>query len=349
MPAIRAQPLVVPADDVGIAGAPKKILSGIVFSADASSSFASVTPDGTVLYRPVVSERRRLVWYDRRGRESSTVFEEDDIENGRISPDGKRLLVNKFVPERGTSVVLRADLERGTRTILTPPPRVGWNGLWLPDGERFVFTSVKSSSDYDLFIQDDDPRAEPVALWEARSDDKQALSVTPDGKHLIAREDLPATSYDLWLVPLERGAPRRLLIGGTGNETYGEVSPDGKWLLYNASVSGGLEVYVRLLTGGRSYQVSTAGGLLPRWGREGSEVFFLAPDRSMMSASFRVQGAVPAIGVPTALFQLDARSPFEWDLSVDGESFLINELAGSASPVRPYNLVSGWKDTLPRD
>jgi hypothetical protein len=55
------------------------------------------------------------------------------------------------------------------------------------------------------------------------------------------------------------------------DERNGIVSPDGRWLAYEANDTGTFEIYVRPLpdiTRGR-WQVSTTGGTQPLWARGG--------------------------------------------------------------------------------
>src|SRR5437879_8835460 len=57
----------------------------------------------------------------------------------------------------------------------------------------------------------------------------------------------------------------------------GAISPDGKWLAYESRESGRSEVYVRQLPlGPGKWQISSQGGIQPRWYGEGRELFFLS-------------------------------------------------------------------------
>jgi hypothetical protein len=50
--------------------------------------------------------------------------------------------------------------------------------------------------------------------------------------------------------------------------------------------------------------------------------------------------------VPRPLFRLAPRAEPRWELSRDGNLFLINELADPIGTVRPYNVLTGWKEKL---
>ena len=332
-----------------VSGEPRRVVEHVAYNADVSSAFASVTPDGVLVFPPRTAEKRRLVWYDREGTALGTVLEDEDIRRRpRISSDGKRLLVTKFMTESGSEGVVRVDLLRGTRTLLTPPPRFGFDALWLPDGERFVFTSSRRTADHDLFVQLDDPQAQPVPFWEGRSEVKGAVGLTPDGAHLIAHEFLPETGYDIWLVPLDRPEARKPLLNSPANEYWADVSPDGRWLAYSSNASGPVELYVRPTEGGRSIQVSTTGGMFPRWSPDGHELFFASGDRAIMGARVVRRAGAVDIDLPKRLFLLDRHASLQFELRPDGKAFLVNELAEAESAVRPYSVLTGWKEALER-
>src|SRR5262249_25095069 len=123
------------------------------------------------------------------------------------------------------------------------------------------------------------------------------------------------------------------------NESYGTFSPDGRWVAYLSDESGRYEVYVRPFAktsepsvagaGGES-QVSTSGGVYPRWRSDGKELYYLAPDGKLMAAPITVKGETLDPGAPVALFQTrilgggaDLNSGPQYDVSRDGR-FLIN-------------------------
>ena len=95
----------------------------------------------------------------------------------------------------------------------------------------------------------------------------------------------------LHLLDIKTGENRTLLDTG-GSEFFGTLSPDGRRLAYASDESGQWEVSVATFpkTGGR-WRVSAGGGHQPRWNRDGSELFYIAPDRRMMSVRVRAARA----------------------------------------------------------
>jgi hypothetical protein len=99
---------------------------------------------------------------------------------------------------------------------------------------------------------------------------------------------------------------------------------------------------------GGKWQVSTAGGLHPRWRRDGKELFYVAPDGKIMSVEVRAD-TVFETGTPQALFAalLKNMPGPPYDVSSDGQRFLLNRPIGEESSP-PITLVQNWTALLKR-
>src|SRR5262245_64289556 len=64
---------------------------------------------------------------------------------------------------------------------------------------------------------------------------------------------------DLWIVPIEGGAARRL-TSHPGQETYAAISPDGKTVAFTAEYEGPAEVYTISIDGGMPARRTWDGG-----------------------------------------------------------------------------------------
>ena len=90
------------------------------------------------------------------------------------------------------------------------------------------------------------------------------------------------------------------------SDTSGRLSPDTRWVAYQSNESGRAEIYVQPFPGtGGKVQVSTSGGLLPRWRGDGKELFYIDLDNRMIAVpmvsnpgSIRVGGPVPLFAMP---------------------------------------------------
>ena len=144
------------------------------------------------------------------------------------------------------------------------------------------------------------------------------------------------------------------------NERWGVFSPDGRWVAYISNESGRDEIYVRpfqaqpTLTfqgaadprAAGQWQVSTAGGVFPRWRPDGKELYYIAPDGKLMAAPIAVNGAALEPGMPLALFATriygggaDNGQNRNYDVSRDGR-FLINTVLEDAAS--RITLLQNW-------
>jgi hypothetical protein len=88
------------------------------------------------------------------------------------------------------------------------------------------------------------------------------------------------------------------------NEGREQLSPDGQWLAYESDESGRPEVYIASFQGqAGKWQISTNGGVQPRWAHTGRELFYIAADSRLMSVAITA-GETLSPGVPNGLFHV---------------------------------------------
>ena len=111
------------------------------------------------------------------------------------------------------------------------------------------------------------------------------------------------------------------------------LSPDGKWLAYEANESGRYEVYVRPFPdAGSRVQVSNQGGTEPIWSRSGRALFYRTP-AGIVSVAVTT-GARFSIGERRAVITseyLTDPTHANYDASADGSQFLMLKQAGADS------------------
>ncbi len=148
-----------------------------------------------------------------------------------------------------------------------------------------------------------------------------------------------ARFIDLRVLPLF-GERRSFDFAQTSfTESHGRFSPDGRWVAYQSDETGQAEIHIQPFPDpGPKFQVSVGGGTLPRWRHDGSELFYLAPDRRLMVASVSRRGSRLVTGPPRALFTLSTTSRYE--PSPDGERFLVTAVVSEASPI---TIILNWK------
>ena len=125
-------------------------------------------------------------------------------------------------------------------------------------------------------------------------------------------------------------------------------SPDGKWLAFNSDESGTHQVYlISLPVTDQKRQISTDGGVQPRWRRDGKELYYLALDGKLMAVDIRVDPKIES-GVPRPLFATKLRvDPIrdQFAVTADGQRFLIQVPIAEGSPT-PITVAVDWATAL---
>lgn len=138
--------------------------------------------------------------------------------------------------------------------------------------------------------------------------------------------------------------PTKLLVT-SGHQTNGQISPDGNWLAYASDESGQSAIYVTTFPRAAGKWQVSAGGSEPRWNADGSEIFYLDPERTLTAVAVRAVTAVSfSSGPPRPLFRAPVRPPisntdfFSYDVTKDGRRFIVNRYV-RPSAVAPLNII----------
>src|SRR5262249_21929433 len=86
---------------------------------------------------------RRLVWYDRSGKEIGSLYGPDPggVNGPELSPDEKHVVVNRTVS--GNADVWVIDAIRGLSDKFTTDPAPDTFATWSPDGQWIAFASAR--------------------------------------------------------------------------------------------------------------------------------------------------------------------------------------------------------------
>ena len=125
------------------------------------------------------------------------------------------------------------------------------------------------------------------------------------------------------------------------------VSPDGGFIAYVSDMSGQNEVYVvPLPEADRRLTISADGGESPVWSRDGRELFYVSEDRLMTVAIETADGF--RAGTPQELFRghLVRDNTANYDVSLDGERFVIVQSESAAEPRTVLHFVLHFDEEL---
>jgi len=306
----------------------------------------SASESGVLAYQTgTIGVGSRLVWFDRTGQQRGVLGDSAPYDGLEFSPDGKRASVS--IREAQGRVIWIYDLERGLRTRFTFDSADENTPVWSPDGSRIVFSSRRKGH-MDLYQKASNGAATEDALFaDTDSLGKTAQSWSPDGKFIMYDRVDAQTGYDLFVLPLFGDHKPYPFLQTQFNERRGRFSPDGRWVAYASDESGRYEVYVSPFPGpGGKWQVSTAGGMSPRWRHDGNELYYLAFDNTLMAAAVNGRGASFGVGAVKPLFRArTAGASYLYDVSADGLRFLVNTLPEQTASA-PITVVLNWSAGL---
>lgn len=287
--------------------------------------------------------RHELVWVGRDGTETPFPLATGPFHVPRLSPNGK--LVAYFMADaNGARDVWIYDVERRTARRATFEGGV-WP-LWSADGTRLIFIKPGLGLQ-SVAIDGGGSLSEFVAV------DRRVVPSSWVGSTLLTVEELKGLYTEIWALSTDRPDHAMPVLQGDYTLHAPALSPDGRWLAYVSWETGSPDVYVqRYPQGGETVRVSTAGGNSPRWTRGGRElVFTRAKQRDLLQVlavavnthhGFRFEP-------PRVLFEgsyLDTVPAHGYDVSPDGETFVMVKRGASEPFVTTMNLVLDWEAEL---
>jgi Tol biopolymer transport system component len=308
----------------------------------------SVSSTGLLVYQALSPPTHQLVWSDRDGKQTGLLGEPGDWGLPRISPDGRRTVCAKLADgHRGELWLFDGETASPLASI---PGADARSPVWSPDGTRVAFTCNLNKL-YDVYVKtvSASSPAEPMFHTEYT---KYLTDWSRDGRYILFSSFGTAqTSSDIWAYsPSDQHVGP--VVDTIHSEGYAALSPNGRWMAYQSDESGRDQVYVQAFDGisngtKRRFQISNAGGRMPRWRADGRELFFLAGAGSVMVAATSAGPQDFTFEPPRKLFETRAipRKSNLYDVSPDGQRLLFNlpyEWAGSAS----VTVMTNWMQKL---
>ena len=324
-----------------VIGEPVRVAEDVQTTGPAAA-FA-VSASGTLVHWAGSRDITQPTWFQRDGSPAGTLGNPAAYGNVALSFDGRHLAADRSDPTRAIWVL---DVARGTTTRATFGGYYESTPVWSPDASSFVFAAARDSPP-NLYLK----------LIGALGDDEPLFRTTlqsfpqswsRDGRYLSYVTVDPKTRADIWLLPMTGERKPTVFLDSPFHESHSRISPDGRWMAYASDESGRQGVYVtRFPTPGGKWQVSTAGGGGPVWRHDSREIFYRAPDGTLMAVPV-TPGSDFDAGAPVPLFRPRAAAGSLgvgtfYDVAPDGR-FLVNVFVERTSP--PAIVVLNWQASL---
>jgi Tol biopolymer transport system component len=309
-----------------------------MFSADMSGTLA--------YFGGAQQDMLRVTVLDRDGHVVDSIGSREVYSGVRLSPGEDRLAVVISDESSDNSDIWIYDLDRRIRQRFTSDSSIETSPVWSPDGDRIAYR-WQDAGKWEVRVKDASGIGSAKTLFESEF---RCIphDWSPDGQYLAIHFGDSARNMDIGFLPLDgTGVPLRFMPTSF-TEADPKYSPDGRWIAYMTTESGRSQVCVAGSRGTtRKWQISTEDGWLPRWRRDGREIFYLSSfPVQIMVAEVDGTGEVFKVGAVRSLFpaQLRLRGS-SYDVSRNGERIYLASTS-SETETPSFTLVLNWPAEL---
>ena len=303
-----------------------------------------VSKTGTFAYLRGAADRRlaRAVWVSRTGGVEPLEVPARDYVSAAISPDGTQAVLQV---RGGTEELWVFDF--GTKSFTPLPAAVGSSQgpIWSADGKSLIYRCTRVGF-RNLCRRPADGTGAEERLTTAADVLETPTSISPDGQWIVFLRtgQIGGGGQDIWKLPIG-GADRTpvAVLATSTVELNGQVSPDGLWMAYESFATGRLEVWAQpFSTAGPRRQISRDGGQMPRWSRDGRELFFVNGAGDAMMA---VTVGAGSFSTPRRLFdgryRLASNANTTYDVGRDGRFLFIQSVRPDPPATRIEIVLNG--------
>jgi serine/threonine protein kinase/Tol biopolymer transport system component len=299
----------------------------------------SVSTTGVLAFQPNSDLTTQFAWFDRKGNLLEKIGRPGSYRYPALSPDGKRLAYLNV--NDGNLWIL--DMTRQTPSKFTTGPGFEASPVWSLGGGTILYrTTLGNGVPGGIFEKSATGAGEEKLFYNAAVNGPSQIS--PDGKWLLFFANPAGESVqDIFVLPMSGEKKPQAIVQSPFGDVEPQFSPDGRFVAWASSATGGYEVYVQPFPATRDrWQVSNNGGRQPMWRKDGKELFFVSEDRKFYSVEVR-PGATFDYDAPKFLFEMRAdvfNARNSYIPGPDGQRFLVNMSLDTTAP--PIHVVRNW-------
>jgi len=331
------------AKSLELSGDEQEVVDDVMVIEGAARGVFSATDDVLVFQQGEEHTLGELVWLDRSGATVGRVGDVASYFSLAVSPDGLKVAVPVSNMVIGTNDIWICDVQRDLRSRVTFDDGEDLSPVWSSDGRQVYFVSNRSG-ELEVYRLTPGTTSEPELIVGGNRP-MTPTSESPDGSRLLLTTESETAGSDLVILDLERGGDPQPFRTTRFNEDHATFSPDGRWVAYASDESGRFEIYLTSATAdGRHWQVSTDGGLWPRWIAATGEILYQDTSGRFVVVSVRTGGDAIEIGDPEVLFGGYAATRLYqlFDPAPDGSKLLYRALSNEDPPEPPIVVVN-WQ------
>ena len=314
-----------------LSGAPQTVARGVVSDVSTWHTDASASENGLLVVGTGARTDWQLVWVTRGEKQITPVAEHlVNPQLVRIAPQGDRIALQL---DNAQSDIWILDLARGgPPTRLTFGPVSNQYPVWSPDGKWIAYSTARNGHFQVYRKLADGSGAEELLLT-----DEQEIAATDwsrDGKYLLYSRASSGSNWEIWTLPLAPGSKPYMVVPHALNRVTsgGRFSPDGRWIVYASGESGASEVYVAGFGPAQGrWQVSSSGGRLPQWSRNGKELYYMDEKFTFFAVPIREVGGALQFGTSEPFVREWSAPNVFYDAAGDGSKFLLDRISQHAS------------------
>jgi Tol biopolymer transport system component len=224
------------------------------------------------------------------GGEPAKIAEPYEPHSSAWSPDGSKIA---FVSGNSGFVFARNSIGNLAPCSLWVVPKEGGNPVrvtddkslnvspaWMPDGKHLLYVSNEKGG-RDVYLASLDSSGKPAGPSTRLTTGINSHTITlSSAGDRLAYSEFTHTA-NIWSIGIPKDRPISIAEAKpvtTGNQTIEgiDVSPDGRWLIYDSNLSGNQDIYKMPAGGGEPEQLTNdpADDFLPDWSPDGKEIVF---------------------------------------------------------------------------